>query len=710
MDPLKILQQDQVVRIVSDADPREYALFLGAGASRSSGIALASEMIREWRQTAYSEQAGDKEPLADWCRKQEWFEKPTEYSDLFEALYPDERTRQKYIESKIQDGFPGWGYLYLGNIIRAGRFNLVFTTNFDDLVNEALTGYYSYNAVVCAADSEVATINLSTARAKVIKLHGDYLFKSLKNTREELQRLTDNMDRKFSEFVRQCGLVVLGYAGNDESIMSLLERLLEDRETFPGGIYWGVHDITSPLAAPLANLVAKHSRLRLFACRDFDVFMASLHQRLKLPTPSVVTEPLKAARDSVSRLLAQSSRQSHGTLMQGDAEKLSQQLGGSIAQLSEASVVDLFDAQIALGARDHKQALERVQRYAAGHPADARALTIWGSALMIQSEEEGLAPLALEAARKWHEAVTADPKWTVARYYLVQFYSKRQSFHEAIAEAEALLPLVPRDASLKLSLAQLYGSSGRTRDAVAILDELLEKNPDDIVLRMNYAGLLDQRGRPVEMLKQVERALQVAPANPWVRLQAAQGYARTGRPVEAASEFNQAMQLDPRNVGFRMQAAMFFVSTNQPMQALPHLREAARLEPDSAEVRGWLAMVLMTTGALPDARKEIEVGLRLDPTESRLASTAGQIYMNSGQFDLAERHFKQAIESNPNTVGPYVALATLYARMQRQQEVMALIQRISQLDPAAAQTIYQQFMSGQLAMAPGFGPLMPPRR
>lgn len=706
MNSLKLFKQEQVVRIVSDADPREYALFLGAGASRSSGIVLASEMIREWRQTAYSEQAGNKEPFEDWCKTQEWFGKPTEYSDLFEGLYPDERARQKYIESKVAAGFPGWGYLYLGSIIRAGRFNLVFTTNFDDLLNEALTSYYSYNAVVCAVDSEVATINVSTVRAKVIKLHGDYLFKSLKNTREELRRLTDNMDRKFGEFCRQCGLVVLGYAGGDESIMSLLGRLLEDRESFPGGIYWGVHDPTSPLAAPLANLAAKYSKLRLFSCEDFDVFMASFHQRLKLPTPSVVTEPLKAARENVTRLLSQSSKQSAGTAMQSDAEKLAQQLGGSIAQLSEGSVVDLFDAQIALGARDYKQALERVKRYVADHPSDAQALTIWGSALLIQSEEEGLLHLAEQAAKKWHEAIEVDPKWTVARYYLVRHYGMRQAFREAISEAEALLPLVPRDAILKLNLAQLYGAAGRTRDAVETLDELLEKTPDDVVLLMNYAGLLDQRGRPVEMLKQVERALQIAPTNPWVRILAAQGYARTARPMEAASEFNQAIQLDPRNVGFRMQAASFFVSINQPVRALSHLREAARLEPESAEVRGWLAMVLMATGALPEARKEIDIGLKLDPTESRLVTTAGQIYMSGGHFDLAERFFKQAIESNPNSVGPYAALITLYARMRRQQDVMEWMQRIAQLDPTAAQMLHQQLMSGRLAADPGVGPIL----
>lgn len=689
----KFLSQTQAVRLIAEADPLEFSLFLGAGASRSSGVVLASEMVREWRRLAFDEQGDPSADFDAWCKKQTWYEQATEYSDLFEALYPDERARQKYVEPKIEAGFPGWGYLYLANIMREGRFNLVFTTNFDNLVNEALTRFYGYDAVVCAADSDVATINVSTARAKVIKLHGDYLFKSLKNTREELSRLTANMERKFSEFARQCGMVVLGYNGADESIMTLLETLLADRETFPRGIYWGIHDADAKLPQPLERLVTKHpNRLRLFHCEDFDVFMASLHERLSLPEPKLIADPLTAARSSYDRLLAQTSaRQQANTMMRSHAEHLAEQLRGSIAQVAEGASLDLFDAQIALGSRDHAGALKRVERYVAGHPGDAQALTIWGAALWIQSEEEGRPQLTEQAAAKWREAVRADPKWTGARYNLLRYHAQRQDFREAIAEAEALLGLAPRDANLRLTLAQLYGSSGRVRDAMRILEKLLDEDPDNVVLHMMQAAALDQRGRLVESLGEVQRALQLAPANPWVRIQAAQGYVRTGRPLEASAEFNQAIQLDPRNISFRIQAAMFFMSANMTAQSLPHLREAARLEPDAPEVRGWLATAHMNMGAWNDAKREIEAALTLDPNESRLLATAAHIYTMTSQPDRAEQCAKRAIELNPNAVGPYAALAQVYARWHRSVELNQVMQQIMQIDPMAARQLQQQF-------------------
>jgi tetratricopeptide (TPR) repeat protein len=694
-DPTRVLPQEQVVRLVAQADKREFSLFLGAGASRSSGIPLASEMVHEWRQLAFREQSRSGDTLNGWCAKQAWFGQPNEYSLLFEALYPDERARQKFIEPKIESAFPAWGYLYLANIIREGHFNLVFTTNFDDLLNEALTRFIGYNAVVCAADSEVATINASTARAKIVKLHGDYLFKKLKNTSEDLQRLTDNMERKFAEFARQCGMLVVGYAGADQSIMELLDKLLQDVDTFPGGIYWGLHDPEAALAPPLQRLFDLHpKRLRPFRCEDFDDFVARLHERLQLPAPLTIAEPLASARTSVERLLALTTlRQRANATISAHAERLAQQRDSAIAQVAEPDVLELFEAEIALGQRDHAAALAHVERYAREHPRDARVLTIWGAALMMQGEDGGGRDLYAAAADKWREAIRCDPKWTSARYNLVRYHWQRQEFREAIAEAEALLELAPHDANLKNALAQLYGGAGRTREALEIVDALLADDPGAAQLHFLRGTLLEQRGRPVEALRAVERALQIAPANAWLRIQAAQCYARLARPREAGSEFVQAIQLDPANTGFRIQAAQFFLTTNQAPQALMHLREAAQREPESAEVRGWLATTHMAMNALQDARREIDVALRLAPDESRLLATAGQIYAACGDPAQAEGFVQRAIDANPNAVGPYALLAQIYAHWQRWDRVQETMQRIAAIDPQVAQQLQMQLQA-----------------
>ena len=69
-------------------------------------------------------------------------------------------------------------------------------------------------------------------------MHGDYLFDGIKSSMREVETLEDNMRKKFTEFAKNYGLIVLGYAGNDRSIMEILSYLLKRDSYFSHGIYW----------------------------------------------------------------------------------------------------------------------------------------------------------------------------------------------------------------------------------------------------------------------------------------------------------------------------------------------------------------------------------------------------------------------------------------------------------------------------------------
>jgi len=692
MAELRILPQEQVIRLVAQADPREFSVLLGAGASRSSGVPLASEMIGEWRELAFREQALAGASFDDWCKAQPWFESPAEYSELFESLYPDERARQKYVEPKVEGAFPGWGYLYLANIIRAGHFNVVFTTNFDDLVNVALIKYVGYNAVVCSADSSVATINASTERAKIIKLHGDYLFKHLKNTVDDLERLDPNMHGKFGEFAQQCGMLVLGYAGRDRSIMQVLAEQLADDAAFPTGIYWGVHKADEPRPDVLDALAAKYPRrLRLFECPDFDVFMARLHEEKRLSAPLSIQEPVTTAVAGFQRLIEQTGEAARANAsIKQQLDHLREQLKGSIAQAGSDAAFDLFEAHIALGNRDYRTGRARIDKYLQQKPNDSRGLTLLGTALAMQGEEEGAERLSEDAAARWRDAIKTDPGWAPPRYNLVNWLSIRRQYIVAISECEELLRLVPKDLMLRRTLAQLYFSAGRFSDALKTVDALIQLNPDQFELLLMRATVLEAMGLIPEAVSAAERATRLAPAEPLGHVMLAQGRARLGKLQEASASFMQAMQLDPHNPSIRMQAGIFFCTANSPLQAIPHLEEAVSLAPESAEAHGWLAQAYAMAGRPADAVPHIERAVQLSPHDSRILSTAGRIFAMTNRPADAERHLQEAIRQNPAAPDAYMALAMLFWGTQRPRECNDVIARLAQFAPAAAQQVQQQ--------------------
>ena len=173
-----------------------FALLIGAGASASSGIKTASQMIDEWRRQLYG-QAKSGDDFETWLKKQDWYEDEAEYSILFERVYDQRSQRRVYIEECVKDAKLSWGYIYLANLIAHNYFNVVFTPNFDDLPNEACSLYAELRPMVCAHDSVVADVRVTSARPKIIKLHGDFLYDSIKNTVRETETLEKNMRDKF---------------------------------------------------------------------------------------------------------------------------------------------------------------------------------------------------------------------------------------------------------------------------------------------------------------------------------------------------------------------------------------------------------------------------------------------------------------------------------------------------------------------------------
>ncbi len=278
-----------------------FALLIGAGSSSSSGVKTANQMIIEWRQQMYLQSKSSK-PTEEWLREQDWFEDDEEYSILFEKVYDQPSQRRIYIEECVKGAKPSWGYIYLSNIIANNFFNAIFTPNFDDLLNEACFLYADQRPIVCAHDSAVAEIRVTSARPKIIKVHGDFLYDSIKNTIRETETLEKNMRDKFMQFSREYGLVVIGYGGNDRSIMDILDMMLRTDGYFPNGIYWCKRE--GDKISKKLNRLLRRENIFLIEIEGFDEFMAELHQGLGLTLPDVVRDPYKATTERLNTFIS----------------------------------------------------------------------------------------------------------------------------------------------------------------------------------------------------------------------------------------------------------------------------------------------------------------------------------------------------------------------------------------------------------------------
>lgn len=257
-----------------------YTLLLGAGCSVTSGISTGADLVNLWKKEIYeTEKQGDISEDEFWRDQFSWYDPRNPYSSLFQKKYDLPRQRRIFVENEVAGKNPAIGYAYLVKLIESDYFNTVFTTNFDDLINEAFYRFSSKRPIVCAHDSSIASITVTSKRPKIIKLHGDYLFDDIKSTLRETESLNDNMKAKFIEFAKDHGLVVVGYAGNDRSIMDILSMLLQKEDYFKHGIYWCIRKGDTNISDELRQLLWK-DRVYYVKVDGFDELMAELNLRL----------------------------------------------------------------------------------------------------------------------------------------------------------------------------------------------------------------------------------------------------------------------------------------------------------------------------------------------------------------------------------------------------------------------------------------------
>lgn len=242
---------EQFMSMVSLKDTR-YAFFVGAGASIKAGIPLATidldelpSVVTVAKQHIFTASNPNIPPSRQ--KVDQWFadkgflsQSRNVYSDVLELLNPLPQGRKQFLNKFFVDKVPTRTHLYLAQMLRHNVFNLVLTTNFDDLLERQLyalkTDFVRYSVGESFDD-----FKLLDRTPKILKFHGDYHYSSIMNTDNETQSLETAKLNTFRSILKEYGLIFLGYSGNDESIMEPLYEAAVSKDCLPYGIVWIKH-------------------------------------------------------------------------------------------------------------------------------------------------------------------------------------------------------------------------------------------------------------------------------------------------------------------------------------------------------------------------------------------------------------------------------------------------------------------------------------
>lgn len=246
------LPLDAFVRSIGVRRGTPLAVLVGAGASISSDMPSAQTCIWEWKRNIFlTNNPGLEDQFAELSlpgvrrRIQRWLDTQgrfppdgarEEYGFYIQKCFPIAENRRDYFQEKVRSARPYVGYQALCHLALGNYINSVWSTNFDGLAARAAAPF-SLTPLEIGIDSQ-QRLPRSPRQGEFlcISLHGDYRYDALKNTPEELQSQEDGLRKVLIAETRTTSLIVSGYSGRDQSIMSALHQAYA--ESGPGALFW----------------------------------------------------------------------------------------------------------------------------------------------------------------------------------------------------------------------------------------------------------------------------------------------------------------------------------------------------------------------------------------------------------------------------------------------------------------------------------------
>lgn len=277
--------------------------FLGAGTSRSAGLPSATDIIWDLKRHYYClhenqdlqshdiNNSAIKKKIQTYMDSKGFppLQSPEEYSFYFDLIFKcDSQAQQRYIHKALANDKVSLniGHRVLAGLMGAGQTRIVFTTNFDDVVETAFAEVTGKNLSSFNLEGSYAALDALNAEDFPIyaKVHGDFRYQSIKNLTDDLRNNDREIQGCFLAAATRYGLVVSGYSGRDANVMSMFRDALEQNNAFSQGLFWTVPRL-SGVDDGVRELVAyareKGVRAQIVETGTFDEMLSKIWRQVK---------------------------------------------------------------------------------------------------------------------------------------------------------------------------------------------------------------------------------------------------------------------------------------------------------------------------------------------------------------------------------------------------------------------------------------------
>ncbi len=687
----RILNTQQFVRqiIESNRNGERFCFILGSGASVESGIPSGNALEMRWMDCLMGKADDLNYPAMDpedtrQCATalyedgllEHKFEEieaawkdarkhgnsiPSEYYfDIFKLrFYPNQRNGYRYLERIMDSCTPSLGYHTLALMLADSSMNnLVITTNFDSLIEDALFIYTDKKPLVVSHESLAGFIESDTQRPIIAKVHRGLMYAPF-NTPDATSKLKQEWRKALLYAFNTYTPVVIGYGGGDRSLMSFLE---EESTIMPHGMYWCYHE---PSGFPDEKVCQFISEKNGYIVRTggFDALMLKLGamQYKDEISYSGTKSYLKAQCDQRiqeyhSQLAELSKKPTIAKELRAvnapAAEKKPEPKQPAAAEAKQPAITE--PKQPVMEEPKQPVAAEAPvvpQQSAAPQPVVQPPVQS-AAPVMPQPAVQYQQPAARgTAAQEFQQPVVQQPMQSAAPV-MPQPVVPEMSQPVAVEYRQPVAPVMPQPMAQEMPpMAADY----RQPAAPVVPQPMMHEAPQPAAADLRQAMFAEFRQPPAPEIRQ-PAALEIRqPAALDIRQPAAmelrQPAARTRQPA--------APKTNPSDSRAQLGAAYYIRQGNRACEtrdfdrAIASYQQATRLDPSYALAYYNCGVVYNILHQYEEAIASCSKAIALDPSHVSAYTTRGIAYKNLGQMEEAIGDYTSAVELNPTDASAY---------------------------------------------------------
>ena len=571
-----------------------FCFILGSGASRNSGIKTGLDMIGEWRKELLNNYGGDMDSIRRAAGRLHYA--PEEWEPIFKDGYqPDSkhyfvmydlmfartvRAGYDFMEKAMANAKPSIGYYCLASILSSpqNRSNLVITTNFDTLTEDALFFFSGKHPLVLGHERMASFLRSDTDRPIVAKIHRDMLLEPM-SRQEEMRKLKEEWSKALRNVLPNCIPIVIGYAGGDNTLMDLLkDESLKCRK-----LYWCSHISQKDLDDDAAAVIANHSG-EWVQIPGFDELLFQMANNLEL-VPSeeelrTSTETrIKQYQDTYSKFIypylnpvSASDNKGASDQAEDTATAVLQEEAKRNPDLAEYNAL-IRQAWLLWNKGDREAAIAKVTEAIQAFPDQSKAYDT-RSILYHNSKQY---PKALADVTM---ALKLEPGNASFHYGLGVTLHEMKHFDEALKAKDEAIRLEPGKAEFHNSRSVTLHEMKRFDEALKAVDEAIRLEPGKAEFHAGKAATLRDMGRLPEAEKCIDQALRMGPETAQIRGIRSRILLRQGRIKQAEQDADKAIALDPKQpIGYFAKSEVLYEKKQYP-KALEQIDKALEIWPD----------------------------------------------------------------------------------------------------------------------------------